>query len=117
MKLYATTTSERASKGQGGNEYLETVYNIMDKNTPSYRVRVINDEEIGKIYFTVEVFFFGKWQEKMNDVIYINVPEKGEKQKGECEQTGCHSKTMHPYAWCEKHFEERLSQSGGFLQD
>lgn len=23
MKLYATTTSERASKGQGGNEYLE----------------------------------------------------------------------------------------------
>ena len=23
MKLYATTTSERASKGQGGNEYLD----------------------------------------------------------------------------------------------
>ncbi len=23
MKLYATTTSERASKGQGGNEYIE----------------------------------------------------------------------------------------------
>ena len=25
MKLYATTTSERASKGQGGNEFLNTV--------------------------------------------------------------------------------------------
>lgn len=30
MKLYATTTSERASKGQGGNEYLEI--NIQDEN-------------------------------------------------------------------------------------
>ena len=99
MKLYATTTSERASKGQGGNEYLETVYNIMDKNTPSYRVRVINDEEIGKIYFTVEVFFFGKWQEKMNDVIYINVPEKGEKQKGKncwrCNENGTGSNNIY----------------------
>jgi len=28
MKLYATTTSERASKGQGGNDYLEI--NITD---------------------------------------------------------------------------------------
>jgi len=83
MKLYATTTTERASKGQGGNEYLETVYNIIDKNTPSYRVRVMNDEKIGQIYFTVEHYFFGKWHEKMSDVIYINVPEKGEKQKGE----------------------------------
>ena len=28
MKLYATTTSERASKGQGGNEYLEITLRI-----------------------------------------------------------------------------------------
>lgn len=28
MKLYATTTSERASKGQGGNEYLEIELSI-----------------------------------------------------------------------------------------
>lgn len=25
MKLYATTTSERASKGQGGNEFIEVL--------------------------------------------------------------------------------------------
>jgi len=31
MKLYATTTSERASKGQGGNEYLEIVVTGEDK--------------------------------------------------------------------------------------
>lgn len=30
MKLYATTTSERASKGQGGNEYLKI--DIKDEN-------------------------------------------------------------------------------------
>jgi len=28
MKLYATTTSERASKGQGGNEYLNIVITV-----------------------------------------------------------------------------------------
>jgi len=30
MKLYATVTSERASKGQGGNEYVEI--ELMGKN-------------------------------------------------------------------------------------
>lgn len=28
MKLYATTTSERASKGQGGNRYIEYRLNV-----------------------------------------------------------------------------------------
>jgi len=28
MKLYATTTSERASKGQGGNKYLEIAIQV-----------------------------------------------------------------------------------------
>jgi len=32
MKLYATTTSERASKGQGGNEYLKIEITDADKN-------------------------------------------------------------------------------------
>jgi len=30
MKLYATTTSERASKGQGGNEYI--CIDLLDEN-------------------------------------------------------------------------------------
>jgi hypothetical protein len=33
MKLYATTTSERASKGQGGNEYIRVELR-QAKNTP-----------------------------------------------------------------------------------
>ncbi len=32
MKLYATTTSERASKGQGGNEFLEIELSIDNGN-------------------------------------------------------------------------------------
>lgn len=34
MKLYATVTSERASKGQGGNRFLETVYTVGDAESP-----------------------------------------------------------------------------------
>lgn len=40
MKLYATTTSERASKGQGGNKFLSTK---------------INDEN-GKNIFVLDIF-------------------------------------------------------------
>lgn len=32
MKLYATTTSERATKGQGGNEYINIDLIADDKN-------------------------------------------------------------------------------------
>lgn len=92
MKLYATTTSERASKGQGGNDYIETVYNAVSKDTPSFRVRLINDEQMGLIYFSVEEYFFGQWREKYRTELYINIPPKGEKQKGEvcltCNSTG-----------------------------
>ncbi len=34
MKLYATVTSERASKGQGGNEYIEIELKVLDRDKP-----------------------------------------------------------------------------------
>ncbi len=34
MKLYATVTSERASKGQGGNKQLDTLYTIGEARAP-----------------------------------------------------------------------------------
>ena len=40
MKLYATTTSERASKGQGGNEQLDTIYTIGETREPFMEVRM-----------------------------------------------------------------------------
>ena len=35
MKLYATTTSERASKGQGGNEYITISLTCGSRDTQS----------------------------------------------------------------------------------
>lgn len=34
MKLYAKTTSERASKGQGGNDYLDIQITVGNKKDP-----------------------------------------------------------------------------------
>ena len=54
MKLYATTTSERATKGQGGNEYLNI--DIQVEQSDGVRValcsievkRVVNKEYLGQ---------------------------------------------------------------------
>lgn len=105
MTLYATTTSERASKGQGGNEYLETLYYLTSKENPQVRVKVTNDEKIGLIYFSIEEYFFNKWTKKYTQKYYINVELKGKSQKGEsvdimeCEK--CKSKLNDDY-FCNK---------------
>ena len=44
MKLYATVTSERASKGQGGNKYIEVKIND-DKKMPIYELAILPDSE------------------------------------------------------------------------
>lgn len=86
MKLYATTTSERSTKGQGGNEYLNIDINVTDQTQPQYRARVINDTlkdgtELGQIYISFEAFYFGKWKQVYTDTVFTNVEPKGEKQK------------------------------------
>lgn len=44
MKLYATTTSERASKGQGGNDFIQVL--IQDENRNNIaQLNVFNDKE------------------------------------------------------------------------
>ena len=73
MLLYATTTSERASKGQGGNEFLNVGIFITDKNQPAYRV-IIKPLEDGSIITKLESFHFGKWSTKYSDAIYTNTP-------------------------------------------
>lgn len=40
MKLYATATSERASKGQGGNTYLDIVLTYMDEGAQKVLTRL-----------------------------------------------------------------------------
>lgn len=70
MKLYATTTTERASNGQGGNEYLESNFYITSKKKPQMRVRLMNDDKMGLIYFCLEEYFFGKWKVKREKTFY-----------------------------------------------
>lgn len=82
MKLYATTTSERATKGQGGNDYIETNFFITNKEKPNFRARIINDEKMGLIYISFEEYFFGKWTVKYQTELFQNVTKiKGEKLK------------------------------------
>ncbi len=72
MKLYATTTSERASKGQGGNEFLEIVITDKDKNT-IIKLLIIPDEYIFRASL------------KTSDKVYLDKigDIKGKSQKGE----------------------------------
>ena len=44
MKLYATTTSERASKGQGGNDFLNININVFDEHNPQYTIEITQDK-------------------------------------------------------------------------
>jgi hypothetical protein len=81
MKLYATTTSERATKGQGGKHIEFTLQNelknilirydiVFNETVPNYRIRVYD----GDINF-IKVL-------KNHLAFYLDT-KKGEKQKGE----------------------------------
>jgi len=79
MKLYATVSSERASKGQGGNKFLDILIEVQDlERTPLTFLRVeqrdnefvLFNSETGKIYDT-------------KPVENVELLEKGKRQKGE----------------------------------
>lgn len=82
MKLYATTTSERASKGQGGNKFSRTI--------------ITADEEM-VIDILVEDYSEDEWRVRLDllgEVYFRTTPKtKGKSQKGdnwiceECEYT------------------------------
>lgn len=73
MKLYATTTSERASKGQGGNE----------------RLNIDITDEFGQIILTINAKITGNivsfnnrnWITNKVDNFTCKIQTKGEKQK------------------------------------
>lgn len=78
MKLYAKTTSERASKGQGGNEYLEIQISAegfkgMPTRTNLYRISLSKNDSDGGLYAELLKY-------STHEVIILdNI--KGEKQK------------------------------------
>jgi hypothetical protein len=75
MKLYATMTSERASKAQGGNQFIETFYNIGTSDDSSVIAITALRVEGNKYTFIV----YDASGEKVAQITRT----KGEKQKGE----------------------------------
>lgn len=88
MKLYATTTSERARKGQGGNDYLNIVIRN-EKQQPiahmtfypdvPHRITLLDSEE----WDVDSVAWIGTDDDTKDQSIGMYKPQKGEKQKGE----------------------------------
>jgi hypothetical protein len=77
MRLYATTTSERATKGQGGNDYLKII------------VRNEGQQCIGYITFKNKTCDISIIQDIKTSISYplwigTNDDTKGKQQKGEC---------------------------------
>ena len=89
MKLYATTTSERASKGQGGNDFIEI--NIYDEEQDIIAIiglkpkRFINDLHIVQIEYNGHFTKVNEHDmaEILSDFWGVRDKSKGEKKKGE----------------------------------
>jgi hypothetical protein len=77
MKLYAKTTSERASKGQGGNKFLNIDITVgeRDYQVDAGRVAVREDGN----WFYIDYYEPSKDEGKN----LLTIEQKGKKQKGE----------------------------------
>jgi len=63
MKLYATTTSERASKGQGGNEVLDVIIQVegmIGFNNREEVLRLLVRNKKGKLAILLTNYLTGK---------------------------------------------------------
>lgn len=90
MKLYAKVTSERASKGQGGNDYLDIdlMVGSTDESIDFCRLtlRPVSDLPNGGSGYGLydENDTLIKWLEYPRAIARGFIAEKGEKEKGEC---------------------------------
>jgi hypothetical protein len=127
MKLYATTTSERASKGQGGNDYL--IIDLMigsakdSRQVAQIELYRSNDEGCDEDEWLLQ------WREgdSKSDLdwgilLQGHLPrkseqEKGKKQKGEfhCDKHAwhCGGEGAYPCPHCEKCYQEHKSGKMG----
>lgn len=79
MKLYATTTSERATKGQGGNDFLINDIFITDREQQDYRIEtIVYNGSIETRIYKRKMFYNSikeKYTEIYKDIIYTNATE------------------------------------------
>lgn len=91
MKFYATVTSERASKGQGGNDYLDVLL-TRENGTPFVYVKVL---PVGKYDPNHAVCTITAGGEVIYDaIITLSSKDRSEHQKGE-RQKGEHVHEYH----------------------
>jgi len=91
MKLYATVTSERASKGQGGNEWLDVSLTYKPKKGEAFefmKLEILPLNDGIAVKYTID-----------DTVAYL------EKAKKKCEMTGCKNPNASPYAKCREHIK------------
>lgn len=91
MKLYATTTSERASKGQGGNRYLDIQLTVSSERVSAGRVIVEPSGTGYKVFYIPPAGMTKADGVTLSEITaeYIESKTKCEKQKGE--KTHSHS--------------------------
>lgn len=97
MKLYATTTSERASKGQGGNEYLKII--LRDEQSECFAYITVKPDRVMRLDLISEWKLdtgIGKTLE-----IRTNDDKKGNNQKGEQRKCECGTRLKADELWCE----------------
>jgi hypothetical protein len=92
MKLYATTTSERASKGQGGNEYIcikLTVQNGTRQDYPigeiilEYNDDVKNYKDVNQNEWVLKYLAHTAFDPVIIDQGHVEPQEKGKKKTGD----------------------------------
>lgn len=79
MKLYATVTSERASKGQGGNEYVYADFSVEREQVGEIELELLADGEWLLKYRANELMDWDILRQGSIDILKT----KGKRQKGE----------------------------------
>lgn len=82
MKLYATVTSERATKAQGGNDFIETLLTVGSQENPQNvgNIRLVSNKD-GT--YTLNMAIYDEQTDKIILYRYEYGQIKGNKQKGE----------------------------------
>jgi hypothetical protein len=133
MKLYATVTSERASKGQGGNDFLEVELRAFDRETPVGHITIDTDtDSTGKLnQYIIKWFPDGIDGDSDNYTDPVILKEghkdegeiqclregqtKGERQKGDqCNCVGCEKPSCGRYLDGQPLCNEHAAKADGY---
>jgi len=100
MTLYATVASERASKGQGGNEYLDI--EVQDK-----RNAIVLMMRIEEVKNNPTVTFYEAGDINTSKIVDYELKSKGEKQKtaNVCSTKNCKNDAQSDDPKCPAHAE------------